>query len=130
MYDYYKFSENGSADGGTDTNLSDVRGKGRAKNRGRLKTDLLLPATVTASAKTVNIKKQEKTASIYGDQRDYTRIPIHEDALTAMNTALVRATFTDKGAAGATAPEAATWWRTRLPVAWIWISSLRRTPLS
>ena len=107
MYDYYKFSENGSADGGTDTNLSDVRGKNRAKNRGRLKTDRLLPATVTASAKTVNIKKQEKAASIYGDQRDYTRIPIHEDALTAMNTALVSATFTENVAAGATATEAA-----------------------
>ncbi len=106
MYDYYKFSEDGSDNGGTDTNLSDVRGKGRAKNRGRLKTDLLLPATVTASENTVNIKKQEGTASRYGDQRDYTRIPIHEDALTAMNTALASATFTEKVAAGATATEA------------------------
>ena len=114
MYDYYKFSEDGSDNGGTDTYLIDhnneqgvQNAKGRAKNRGRLKTDLLLPATVTASAKTVSIKKQEGTASIYGDQRDYTRIPIHEDALTAMNTALVSATFTEKVAAGATAAEAA-----------------------
>ena len=103
MYDYYKFSEDGSDNGGTDTNLSDVRGKGRAKNRGRLKTDLLLPATVTASENTVNIKKQEGTASRYGDQRDYTRIPIHEDALKAMNTALESSgSFTETVAAGAT----------------------------
>jgi hypothetical protein len=75
MYDYYQFSQNGSADGGTDTNLSDVRTKNRAKNRGRLKTDLLLPAST---------QKTESTASNYGDQRTYTRIPIKEDALSTM----------------------------------------------
>ena len=75
MYDYYKFSEDGSDDGGTDTNLSDVRGKNRAKNRGRLKTDLLLPASV---------QKTESAASVYGDQRTYTRIPIKESELNTM----------------------------------------------
>lgn len=75
MYDYYKFSEDGSDDGGTDTNLSDVRTKDRAKNRGRLKTDLLLP---------VSAQKTEAEASIYGDARKYTRIPIKESELTTM----------------------------------------------
>ena len=86
MYDYYKFSEDGSDDGGTDTYLSDTQETnyddvqtvlGRAKNRGRLKTDLLLP---------VSTQGTEGTASIYGDKRTITRIPIHEDALQTMNT--------------------------------------------
>ena len=85
MYDYYKFSEDGSDDGGTDTYLSDTQETnyddvqtvlGRAKNRGRLKTDLLLP---------VSTQGTEGTASIYGDKRTITRIPIHEDALQTMN---------------------------------------------
>ncbi len=75
MYDYYKFSEDGSDDGGTDTNLSDVRTKDRAKNRGRLKTDLLLP---------VSSQKTETEASIYGDARTYTRISISESELSTM----------------------------------------------
>ena len=75
MYDYYEFSQNGSNDGGTDTNLSDVRTKDRAKNRGRLKTDLLLP---------VSAQKTEAEASVYGDARKYTRIPIKESELTTM----------------------------------------------
>ncbi len=79
MYDYYKFEETGAADGGTDTNLSDVRGKNRAKNRGRLKTDLLLPATT---------QKTESAVSRYGDQRTYTRIPIKEADLQTMNGSL------------------------------------------
>ena len=66
MYDYYQFSQTGAADGGTDTNLSDVRTLNRAKNRGRLKTDLLLPASTN---------KTETTASRYGDKRTYTRVP-------------------------------------------------------
>ena len=69
MYDYYKYSEDGSDDGGTDTYLvphgndpSVQRDKGRALNRGRLKTDLLLPESA---------QKQEKEASSYkyGDRR-------------------------------------------------------------
>lgn len=71
MYDYYKFSETGAADGGTDTNLSDVRTLNRAKNRGRLKTDLLLPASA---------QKTESAASRYGDQRTYTRVPTQLNA--------------------------------------------------
>lgn len=89
MYDYYKYSENGADDGGTDTYLidriegdEDIPGvqsaKNRAKNRGRLKTDKLLPASTY---------KTEATASIYGDARTYTRIPIREEALTDMNDA-------------------------------------------
>ena len=74
-YDYYLFSEDGSDDGGTDTNLSDVRSKDRAKNRGRLKTDLLLPTSA---------QKTESAASIYGDARKYTRIPIKESELSTM----------------------------------------------
>ena len=77
MYDYYEFSQTGAADGGTDTQLSDVRGKDRAKNRGRLKTDLLLPTSA---------QKAEATASIYGDRRTYTRIPTKETDLKAMNS--------------------------------------------
>ena len=98
MYDYYKFSEDGSDDGGTDTYLiehgSDPSvqvGKGRALNRGRLKTDLLLPEMKDNSQNPI-IQKREKTASIYGDKRTYTRIPIKEDSLRVMN-----ATFYQQG---------------------------------
>lgn len=89
MYDYYEFSQTGAADGGTDTQLSDVRGKDRAKNRGRLKTDLLLPTSA---------QKAEATASIYGDRRTYTRIPTKETDLKAMNS-----TFAAQGGNPATA---------------------------
>ena len=81
MYDYYGFDRDGGdnpnsyEDIGTNTQLSDVRGKNRAKNRGRLKTDLLLPTST---------QKTEATASIYGDTRTYTRIPIKEEALKTM----------------------------------------------
>ena len=94
MYDYYKFEETGAADGGTDTELSDVRGKdhNRALNRGRLKTDLMLPAAVTVNSSSVAIKKQETTESLYGDKRYYTRIPIKEANLQTMN-----ATFYQNG---------------------------------
>ena len=69
MYDYYKYGETGADNGGTDTNLSDVQNVlNRAKNRGRLKTDLLLPNNS-------NIWKTEAAASRYGDARDYTRVP-------------------------------------------------------
>jgi len=97
MYDYYKFSEDGSDDGGTDTNLTGEQGvqkKGRALNRGRLKTDLLLPTQD-------GIQKQEKEAATYryGDRRTYTRIPIKEADLKTMNGGTF--SFTEKVDAGA-----------------------------
>lgn len=122
FYDYYGFDRKGGdvvsqyediEDIGTNTPLSDVRGKGRALNRGRLKTDQLLPDNVTVSVNstdiTTAIKKTEATASVYGDQRIYTRIPIKEDALTAMNSTFVAQNedpatagfFTEAVAAGA-----------------------------
>lgn len=83
MYDYYSISQDGSDDGGTDTQLSAVQGKDRAKNRGRLKTDLLLPAsTVKTEAST------SKYRSNYGE-RTYTRIPIKEADLKTMNGTFV-----------------------------------------
>lgn len=89
MYDYYKFSEKGDADGGTDTDLSAVQSNlNRAKNRGRLKTDLLLPAST---------RKTEASASRYGDQRTYTRVPTTETALKAMTVD----NFTETVSAGA-----------------------------
>ena len=89
MYDYYKYEENGNADGGTDTYILDndndgtqgIQTKlGRAKNRGRLKTDLLLPAAQ---------RKDEPTTSYpqYGD-RQITLLPIHEKEIKEMTTAL------------------------------------------
>ena len=101
MYDYYKFSETGAADGGTDTNLTGEQGvqkKGRALNRGRLKTDLLLPEIKDNQEKLI-IQKTEKTASRYGDQRSYTRIPIKEADLNTMNGETF--SFTENVAAGA-----------------------------
>lgn len=77
MYDYYEFSQDGDDNGGTDTELGTVQNvKHRAKNRGRLKSDLLLPATT---------QKTEATASRYGDARTYTRIPIKQDGLITLN---------------------------------------------
>ena len=80
MYDYYSYDQTGAADGGTDTDISDVQTKDdakRAKNRGRLKTDLLLPTSA---------QKQEKEATTYryGDRRMLTRIPINEIKLSTM----------------------------------------------
>lgn len=101
MYDYYKFSETGVDDGGTDTNLTGEQGvqkKGRALNRGRLKTDLLLPEIKDNQEKLI-IQKTEKTASRYGDQRSYTRIPIKEADLNTMNGGTFL--FTENVAAGA-----------------------------
>lgn len=74
-YKYWTFDKDNS---GTNTDLSDVQNDlSRAKNRGRLKTDLLLPESA---------QKQEKEASSYkyGDRRKYTRIPIKEADLTTM----------------------------------------------
>lgn len=78
MYDYYRITETGADDGGTDTNLTDVQNTlNRAKNRGRLKTDLLLPEST---------QKHEKEAGSYkyGDRRTYTRVPIKETDLKTM----------------------------------------------
>lgn len=65
-YKYWTFDKDNS---GTNTDLSVVQNDlSRAKNRGRLKTDLLLPNSS-------NIWKKEAAASRYGDARDYTRVP-------------------------------------------------------
>ena len=84
MYDYYLFSQTGAADGGTDTYLSDTQENNyddvqsqlsRAKNRGRLKTDLLLPTIGEGLQTYQKIQRTETTASRYGDMRTYTRVP-------------------------------------------------------
>ena len=78
MYDYYKFDEEGSDNGGTDTELSTVQlSKSRAKNRGRLKSDLLLPVVDGSVVQNTyqQIQRTEASASRYGDQRTYTRVP-------------------------------------------------------
>jgi hypothetical protein len=74
-YKYWTFDKGES---GTDTDLEGVQQYlNRAKNRGRLKTDLLLPEST---------QKQEKEAGSYkyGDRRTYTRVPIKEADLTTM----------------------------------------------
>ena len=93
MYDYYEFSEDGSDDGKTDTQLSEVQGKNRAKNRGRLKTDQLLPTQT-------GIQKLEKEATTYryGHQRSITRVPTTLAKLTAMNEGTFK--FSETVAAG------------------------------
>ena len=103
MYDYYKFDQTNADEGGTDTELIGDQGvqviKKRALNRGRLKADKLLPNKVTVTevgetpsdvtSSDVTIKKQEKTASIYGDKRDYTRVPTTEKPLQEMNSSFI-----------------------------------------
>jgi|GEM_PF-6321901 len=84
MYDYYKFEETGAANGGTDTDLGTVQTvKNRALNRGRLKSDLLLPTSNTSLPVYQQIQRTETAASRYGDQRTYTRVPTQKgtDAL-------------------------------------------------
>ena len=98
MYDYYEFSQNNENDGGTDTELSDVRTKNRAKNRGRLKTDNLLPERVEGMTYYTTPRKTEATVSIYGDQRTYTRVPTIQEKLQEMNGA--NYTFTEIVPAG------------------------------
>lgn len=100
MYDYYEFSQNNENDGGTDTELSDVRGKGRAKNRGRLKADKLLPEPVDGMTNYTTPRTTEENVSIYGDQRTYTRVPTLQGKLQEMNGA--NFTFTETIPAGAT----------------------------
>ncbi len=91
MYDYYEFAQTGAADGGTDTYLSDPNGQDkddvqtnlrRALNRGRLKTDLLLPLVdnTVVSNTYQQIQRQETAASRYGDLRTYTRVPTQVNA--------------------------------------------------
>ena len=84
MYDYYKFEETGAANGGTDTYLSDTQENDyddvqtklhRALNRGRLKTDQLLPLIGDGLQTYQKIQRTETTASRYGDKRTYTRVP-------------------------------------------------------
>jgi len=96
-YKYWSFDKEDES--GTDTNLEDVQQVlNRAKNRGRLKTDLLLPEIKDAQENLI-IQKTEKTASRYGDQRSYTRIPIKEADLNTMNGETFL--FTENVAAGA-----------------------------
>ena len=80
FFDYYSYNQTGANDGGTYTNLTGDNGVqtllSRAKNRGRLKSDLLLPAST---------KKNETTASRYGDIRIYTRIPTQPTGGTITN---------------------------------------------
>ena len=106
MYDYYQFSETGADDGGTDTGLNGVQTDlNRARNRGRLKTDLLLPLVDNSvvSKTYQQIQRTETTASRYGDQRTYTRVPwtVGTNALpmTAANNNPLRA-FTEDVSAG------------------------------
>ncbi len=83
MYDYYEFSQTGANDGGTDTELSTVQSsKNRAKNRGRLKSDLLLPMVDGSVVQHTyqQIQRTETTASRYGDMRTYTRVPTQPNA--------------------------------------------------
>lgn len=100
-YDYYKFEETGAAAGGTETDLNIVQtkdGATRAKNRGRLKTDQLLPA----SARIVETGANE-TGLIgrYYDRYGYrtiTRVPIKESDLSTMNNNI--GNFTEAISAG------------------------------
>lgn len=76
MYDYYQYSQTGAADGGTDTELSDVQSVlNRAKNRGRLKTDNLLPvSTQIEESETTPTSLSTRYAGKYG-YRTTTRVP-------------------------------------------------------
>ena len=82
----YEYWDYGKSEHGTNTYLVDdpndeednntvQKIKNRAKNRGRLKTDLLLPASTN---------KTETAASKYGDKRIFTRIPIKQSSLSTM----------------------------------------------
>ncbi len=113
MYDYYGFDRDGEdnpasyEDIGTNTPLSGVQtALNRALNRGRLKTDLLLPlvdGNVVANT-FQQIQRTETAPSRYGDARTYTRVPwtVGENALpmTAENNNALRS-FTEGVPAGA-----------------------------
>ena len=86
MYDYYEYSQTNADDGGTDTYLVDhsneqgvQNAKDRAKNRGRLKTDQLLPTIGEGLQTYLKIQRSETATSIYGDRRTYTRVPTRVD---------------------------------------------------
>lgn len=93
-YLYWTFDQNVS---GTNTNvtngtdyLQDTEGKNRAQNRGRLKTDLLLPES---SRKVENTVQRFENANLtndhklrYGTTRSITRVPIKETELQIMLT--------------------------------------------
>lgn len=99
-YKYWSFDKDVS---GTDTDVSDVQtkdradGTKRATNRGRLKTDLLLPTQEGVQ----KLEKEVATGETYRyvDRRSITRIPIKETALYTMNNGDF--SFTEKMAAGA-----------------------------
>ena len=85
MYDYWSFSQQDPH--GTNTVLGDETQSGTVRhdlernlNRGRLKTDLLLPETTQKTEDT-----DGKFGNLrYGTERKITRIPIKESDLTAM----------------------------------------------
>ena len=87
LYFYYKYSEDGSADGGgTKTELEGVRNDlGRNLNRGRLKTDQMLPTSAWI------VESAEEPTSLlvkYYDRygfRTITRVPLKEADLKAMS---------------------------------------------
>lgn len=87
LYFYYKYSEDGSADGGgTKTELEGVRNDlGRNLNRGRLKTDQMLPTSAWI------VESAEEPTSLlvkYYDRygfRTITRVPLKEADLKSMS---------------------------------------------
>jgi len=79
MYDYWNFDKDIS---GTNTDLEDVRDVlSRNLNRGRLKTDLLLP---TSTQRTEDTDGKFNGDLRYGEERTITRIPLKEVDLTTM----------------------------------------------
>ncbi len=82
IYDYYRFSETGEDNGGTETDLDVVRKqKKRGLNRGRLKTDLLLP---TSAQKEETEENPTSLSTKYADKYGYrtiTRVPLKEEDL-------------------------------------------------
>ena len=84
MYDYYQFDQTGEDDGGTDTEISAIQTTPleRAKNRGRLKTDLLLPTGENFTSMWLT----EGNAN-YGS-RLISRVPTTQTGVTNMNAAM------------------------------------------
>ena len=82
VYDYYRFTETGEDNGGTETDLDNVRKqKNRGLNRGRLKTDLLLP---TSAQKVETEENPTSLSTKYADKYGYrtiTRVPLKEEDL-------------------------------------------------
>lgn len=86
VYDYYRFSETGEDNGGTETDLDNVRKqKNRGLNRGRLKTDLLLP---TSAQKEETEENPTSLSTKYADKYGYrtiTRVPLKETELKQLS---------------------------------------------